>query len=227
MFSTKQMLSANDLSKIESLGDNCELGFFLRKMQNEESGFFRWTLQSLDSVCAILENNFENLFEFENLVPHAEGMVWDKKWAIGFHSKMLSSRREEGFVFELNDADRFSIYSQEKEKVIHLAEKFRDRCKEHDLVFVAKSFQPISINILERTFSAIQNLAGNGNFTLLAVEHANDSIVSGTVFSLRPGVLKGYIKDLAPYEQSDKVEIEQWTSTLQAAFANQVHRDFK
>lgn len=73
-----------------SLGNNCEVGLQFRRIGYEESSFFRFTSNSLESVLAIIRNDFAGVFQRENLQPHTDDMVMDTRYDIVFHSGLKS-----------------------------------------------------------------------------------------------------------------------------------------
>ena len=61
-------VSPASLSRIESLGDNCELGFVLRRLGSEEGMLFRWASMQPESLLATLRADFERFYEFDDLI---------------------------------------------------------------------------------------------------------------------------------------------------------------
>lgn len=44
------------LSRIECLGDNCELGFVMRNLKYEKSSLFRWSITPIATLIQFVEN---------------------------------------------------------------------------------------------------------------------------------------------------------------------------
>src|SRR4051812_28696253 len=89
-----------DLRRLEGLGDNCELGFVLRRLGFEDGMLFRWASVKPECLLATLRGDFQSLYEFENLVPQNPRMVWDLQYGASWHSRMHSSVDEGVLTFD-------------------------------------------------------------------------------------------------------------------------------
>ncbi len=58
-----------NINRFESLGDNCELGFVLTRHKIGHSSLLRWSLTTLPVLCAVLRDDFSDLYKFSNLEP--------------------------------------------------------------------------------------------------------------------------------------------------------------
>ena len=73
-----------------SLGDNCEAGIQFQRIGYKESSFFRFTSSKFESTFSLIENDFEQVFAREYIVPrpNSNNMVLNTKYDIAFHSKL-------------------------------------------------------------------------------------------------------------------------------------------
>src|SRR6516225_7169551 len=113
------ILRAAVLRHFESLGDNCEFGFVQRANGYEDGGLFRWSISPLEKLILCFDENFKDLYLFENLEPSAPDMVRDIATGLMFHTQMHSIDGQ----FVLGEAARRGIYAREKSKMDHLLEK--------------------------------------------------------------------------------------------------------
>ncbi len=118
------------LSRLESLGDNCELGFVLRKAKYERGGLFRWTITPVDKLIGFLENPEKDLFCWDCLVPYGPGMVLDLSSGFSFHSQMRSEKNDQGVLeYVAAEAERAKLFEIEKSKIEYLKEGFLKRLR--------------------------------------------------------------------------------------------------
>jgi hypothetical protein len=72
---TDRMLASAQALRIESLGDNCELGFVLRHLGVEAGSLFRWAAMKPEQLLMKLRADFDGMYEFANLSPLRPAMV--------------------------------------------------------------------------------------------------------------------------------------------------------
>src|ERR1700712_5782214 len=108
-----QVIPKADLLRLEGLGDNCELGFVLRRLRFEDGMLFRWASIRPESLLATLRGDFEHLYELDNLVPQNSKMVRDLRYGTAWHSQMTSSRRAGTPTFDLQEKERLPIHERE------------------------------------------------------------------------------------------------------------------
>ena len=115
------------LSQMESLGDNCELGFVLRKHHQNGGSLFRWSITTANTLVAFLNQPKLDIYQLGCLTPYSPKMAKDASCGFCFHSTMLSSKIDGILQFDLLESDRRAIHAIEKEKFKHLQGKFNDR----------------------------------------------------------------------------------------------------
>lgn len=121
------------LERFESLGDNCEFGFFERFHGREVGSLLRWAVTPPESLAKAIRSGFSGIYDFEYLMPNTDGMVRDTRSGIAFHSRMASKDN----VFLANDQDRYEIFKGEQEKINYLTAKILDSLSK-DKIFICK-----------------------------------------------------------------------------------------
>jgi hypothetical protein len=83
-----------------SLGSYCETAFQIRRRRNvTQAHFFDWLVTPLESLMLVLENDFEGVFERENIHPTKDGQsVVDTSNGLLFHHEF--TRNDQGLVTE-------------------------------------------------------------------------------------------------------------------------------
>lgn len=107
-----------------SLGNNCEAGLQFRRIQYENSSFFRFTYSPFKSTIELIKNDFKNVFLKENLVPLTDTLVRDTKYGISFHSRLPSQVDSQGKRQFLYSSDFDELYNQDYGKVLYLVNKW-------------------------------------------------------------------------------------------------------
>lgn len=152
-----------------SLGDNCETGIVLRHVGVNEGSLFRFAFTSVDNINILLENNFQNLYEFQNLVPNSNNMVVDTKYGINFHTKMFSEKKDDGnWIFQQNEADRMQIHKNEYHKYIYLIDKWKTQRENDSILYIIKSIKDsLNYDSVSRLLLNLEKLGHNKDFKLL------------------------------------------------------------
>ena len=205
---------AEALLRFESLGDNCEFGFIQRWHGVEPGGLLRWSTTPLEALVKLLQTDFKEAYQFENLIPNptASDMVIDTATKIGFHSKMSS---RDG-VFDGDVESRLAIYREEKSKVDHLVAKMRTNFEDGNTIFVYKATWGTPERQLMELLEAIRS---RGDCKLLYVEIAPCSWDGERVTEQKSGLLVGKMTRFAPWESvdADHIDVEAWNQIVVAA----------
>jgi len=197
--------------RFESLGDNCEFGFYLREIGIEDGGLLRWAISSPTSVLAGLRGEFAGLFQHENLVPHGRGMVIDKQYGFKFHTEIRLSASN---LIEMTEYNK-KTYEKEKSKFDHLRSKFLERLKGGQTIFVYK----VNSGISELECMPIaQELRRLGDGILLIVRLTEDHRLYGKVERQGPYYV-GYIDQFAPYGAAKEISTTVWHDIVRNAVA--------
>ncbi len=158
-----------------SLGYDCEVGLQLRRWGYEESSFFRFTLCRLPALKKILNSKFNNVFQYENLIPGNDNMVRDTKYNIAFHTGMKSKVIDGKRVFIQNSDDRFEYYKTESNKVQHLIEKMKSEIHTGKrILFFLKTDEILEYKIINELVIALEKFGfTNFNIVYLALNSWN------------------------------------------------------
>ncbi|WP_188260328.1 hypothetical protein [Azospirillum tabaci] len=210
-------IGADDLLRFESLGDNCEFGFVLRRLSCEAGSLFRWASMKPDQLLAKLRANFEGMYRFENLSPLRTGMVLDSAYGIGWHSDMKSDMSGGRLLFCDDEATRRALHRRETRKIQYLQAKFTARTAMGGVIFVVKSNPGIAPATIDGLYEALTALAGHDDFALLEVQATDDPARIGNVDWQRPGLMRGYVTRFAPYHRADDIDAAAWFSIVQGA----------
>ena len=190
----------------ESLGDNCEYGFWQRHRGYEPSSLFRWAVTPIDSLLAYLEKPAP-LFNVDNLTACSPGMVEDARFGFRFHSKLVE-RDEEGTLQILQDPAQFAeVYAAELQKWRHLEARFRTLLRKPGL-FIVKRNKPLERG--QVTSLAAQLHRRNPAHLVLWVEEGE----SHEIEELGGGILRAELPAFARYVRADQYHPEGWTRIM-------------
>jgi hypothetical protein len=216
----QQLLAKSDLLRLEGLGDNCELGFVLRGMGFEAGMLFRWASIRPESLLATLRGDFEDLYEFDNLVPQNPKMVRDLHYGTAWHTQMYSSLQAGTLTFNADQQHRRAIHIREAAKLSYLVGKLREKFNHPNPVFVIKANSGISEDLLEAIHYQIYRRATSPSFLLLEVQ--DDVARAGTVDLVDRNRMRGYVTHFAPYDRADEGDDQNWIAVLTQALAHNV-----
>ena len=202
------MIKILELERFESLGDNCEFGFFERVCGREVGSLLRWAITPPDALVNGLRSRFSGLYDFDYLTPHTDGMVRDTRSGFIFHSQLLSKNKE----FIQNEQKRREIHRVEWEKINYLSNKLIESMSLKK-IFVYKRKERIPESTAKDIADAIASL---GPSTLLVVTDLGE-MDFGQVKHVSDNLYIGRIDKFAPYHQADDLSVTIWTSIVQNA----------
>lgn len=211
------LLGSDQILRIESLGDNCELGFVLRRLSCETGSLLRWASVQPKALLAMLRANFAGTYEFRNLEPLRHDMVTDTRYGVGWHSALKSEPVGGKLGFVDDELKRRKIHADEARKIRYLISKFTARAKLGGLIFVIKANDGIGKDVIDEIFEAVSAVADNARIALMEMQASDDPALIGTVAQQRPGLLRGYVSRFAPYAEANAVDMNAWTAVLDAA----------
>lgn len=195
----------NDINFFESLGCNCEFGFYLRDHGNEKSTLFKWAeIHQVRYLIDILSSNFQDNMLLENIEPFNLGMVFDKRYKIGWHTHLRSKVIDVGMppipgnlVFVDDENRREEIWKDQVNKTEFLINRFRESAKDPRTIFVYKAYWKEDL-ALDQVLDLSKVLAEFGLNNLLVVTKSKSSDVVGSVRMVGDRVALGYIDRYAP-----------------------------
>jgi hypothetical protein len=198
-----------------SLGDNCEAGLQLRRIGYEESSLFRFARYfSFQTLLNLIDKDFAELFLQENLVPMSDDMVKDKKYNIGFHSKLCSCLNEFGDrAFEEND-DFTKIYQHEYSKIKYLIYKWNSlvNSSKKVLYILKSSYFKIKHHDLIELSRLLSSKYPRHNFEILALELEQYQEQQKDWQIDR--VTQRFVSQFAPYEKAKFADSQLWDSVF-------------
>lgn len=199
--------------KYISLGSNCEAGFQFRRIGYDESSFFRWTLSSFDSTYKLIQNDFQDVYLQENLVPVWDNMVEDSKYNISFHSQLLSNKDPETNQRYFLDNDNFDIiYQEEYLKIEHFIQKWFSLVQsEQYVLYIIKQEKNSSRANAEKLLKLFEDKYPTHRYTIAYIQ--DKQFYEGN-WQL-PKLKNIYFSRFAPISQADDGEIADWDRLFQ------------
>jgi len=159
-----------------SLGGNCEIGFQFRRYGKEPSSLFTWLVSDIDKIINVLSSDFENFYEFEDLVPYAHDMVKSMQSGFAFHSRMHSKYNlvKKKFEFINDENTRREFFQKEKSKYNYLIEKWNKLSQSNLRVvyFIKDTFSYTESQILKLE-QVILEKNPNHKFKLVVIREGN------------------------------------------------------
>lgn len=192
----------------ESLGDNCEFGLVQRFAGIEPPGLFRFNLTKLAPLIAGLMQRFSDL-----AVPSQVQVEWTAgEWIV----------RESvyGFGYHTFNHDRSLDQNRlEREQgrwMRYMADKFLEQLALADRIFVRKGDPPSCEPEIRALHAAMRTF---GNAILLWVCQADSDHAAGEVEWLDPGLMRGWLRAFAPYDDAMDVDPIGWLQLCRRAWA--------
>lgn len=201
--------------RFESLGNNCEIGLFLKESRNNTSSFFRYTfIHDYALIDKMIQNNFKDVFLLENLTQLNGGMVIDKKYNLSFHSKMNITKQNEIKIINKNNDELLITHQKELEKARYLANKFMNNLKKSNKIYITKTNDNNSLSEIMQLHNTMLSV---GNCTMLNVQHTKNNDKVSTIEKLNEKFYIGYISSFAPYNNAHGFNFKEWYNLLKNA----------
>jgi hypothetical protein len=190
------------MQRFESLGDNCEFGLVQRRCGAEPTSLLRFSNLELPDLLRGLQTRFDGIGAREQLELSLSGdinreyIIREKKFGLTSHTWL-----REGEV----DAGR--LVAQQTRRLKFLARKLVEDLIDGRKIFVYKRNIPLTEAEILPLYIVLNKYASN---TLLWVAPADADHRPGSVDSVLPGLVKGYIDRFAPYEDAHDLTFEVW-----------------
>ena len=194
--------AARLMMQFESLGDNCEFGLVQRRCGAEPLSLLRFANIGLRDLVRALESEFEGLGEQDNLrfwtdaSSRREYVLRDSRYGLTFHT----------FLY-YGEVDESRLLQQQASRLKLLRRKLLEDLANGEKIFVVKRNDTPRDEEMLALYAALSNYGQN---TLLWVLCADDGHEQGSVERVLPGLLKGYVDRLAPYENAHDLSFEVW-----------------
>ncbi|MBH1928464.1 hypothetical protein PJX95_17550 [Serratia rubidaea] len=201
------------MSHFESMGDNCEFGFYLRHKGIENGSLFRWSLiKDHKDLLNLISSDFEGFYQLKNLQPTWRNMLVDKANGVIFHTELYSQETNGSWEFEEGDERRKEIYLIEKEKIDYLVKKFKNSLNEGNRVFVIKkNNNEIDMSVIEKLSETLNQY---GKAKILVVFQSDETDKLGKIEYVNDNILISYIDRFADYSQADDISVEGWDKII-------------
>ncbi len=193
----------------ESLGNNCEFGLVQRRCGAEPLSLLRFSNIQLPSLLRGLDVGFQDLaenpeIEFRVNSGTAEYMVYEKRYQLNFHTF-----RKRG------DVDEKRLVAGEPARLAFLVRKFVEDLRGGSKIFVCKRNVPLREDEILPLYAALNSYASN---LLLWLVPADAAHRSGSVETVIPGLMKGYIARFAPPEAVHDLLLDAWLEVCVNAY---------
>jgi capsular polysaccharide biosynthesis protein len=195
--------------KFESIGDNCEFGLVQRLCGAEPLGLLRFAgfylpvEIRLQKLVAALERGFEGLAEADTINVHLAGdpgrrefIVRESAYGLMYHT----------FIPE-GAADPKALHDAEVKRLRFLRRKLLEDLAGGEKIWVWRSPVTSDVSHVKPLADILRRLGPN---ILLWVVEADDEHAAGTIEVVEPGLIKGYVRRLAPYMNAADIHLASW-----------------
>ena len=195
-------------SRFESLGNDCEFGFFQRYCGADTLGLFRFSNPHHSVILDGIVSNFEDFgksleVELDQQQPRREWIIVDRARNLREHTFIWEGEQSE-------EAVRMSSLTRSR----YLQRMMIDNMRTADKIYVIKSGEG---HLTEKACLAIsQALRQRGPNWLLWVEPGP---IIGRVDQLAPGLLRGTIDRLTVQGDGTEPSFAAWLAILTEAYA--------
>lgn len=174
---------------------------------------FRYTFIRMVDIIKLLDNDFNDVFEFENIIPAFEAMVRDTKYNWNFHSAMRSNGSGQ---FNLPDDELRKLFRIERVKIHSQINILKQRLGQGNVVcvHVADDITDAAAQIL---LDAIDARAENRLNKLLVVgkPHGAKNEI-GQCYEIGERAFRGVVAQLAPFSRAGDADFPSWGKVLSA-----------
>ena len=201
------------LTRIESLGDNCEIGFVMRNLKYEKGSLFRWSITPIAKLIDFIEEPDQTLFDADALEPFSPGMVVDKQTGFSFHSKMRSEKNDDGkLVYIAEQDERAEIHDKEKSKIEYLRNGFKQRLNsDAGSIYLVKANNGMDEAEVGRLATAIGSYSEKH---VLVEVRAQENADGEVLIRKSDNHFQASISRFAPYVAANDVLYDEWNTVL-------------
>jgi hypothetical protein len=194
------------MMNFESIGENCEFGLVQRKVGAEPPGLLRFSSTPLPKLMEALATGFAGMGAPGSLVVEQapkEYMVFDKRFGFRYHAWV-----------KLGEMSPAAIIDREQQQLPGLISAFKAELATARKIFVYHGMKPMTDVEALSLHAAMRRY---GPATLLWVELADDANPPGSIMTIAPGLLKGYIDRFAPGENAYDFSLNCWVTICRNA----------
>lgn len=195
--------------RFESLGSNCEFGFALRKLGNEDGQLLRWAVVPIKSAISLINTPPPAIYLKENLTPVAHDMVYDASIGISFHCRFRFERDGDTWRIRQQQIDNDEIYLRDLDKISYMYKKFLHRLYNEPTIFVFKQDQPPSHENISDLYQAILR-ASRGNSALAIVYQDEAQVDEVMMKQSQPNLFICTFRKLIPNQHFESDSYSNW-----------------
>lgn len=207
---------AMNTEKFEPMGTNCEFGFVLKHLGNDVPSLLRWTSIRITDLARLLDANFAECFERDQVTPHTEDMVLDQRYQWAFHSALKSTNGQ--YVMEARRLEK--LFSIERARLLSAITRFRERLRSGGVICVFSSDGVSDEQVMELR-GAIDRFSGHGENGLVVVSSSGEWVGEWSgeseLRTLGERTWRAAVSRLSPWHQSNDADYDNWTKLLTAA----------
>ncbi len=196
------------LMDLQSLGENCELGFVQRWAGAEPLGLFRWAYTPLSNLLSALDERFEGLGLAENLTIElddaTEFHVIDRRFGFRNHS----------WAYQNNGAKREDVLKREAVRLPYLARLMLENLDGAEKLFC---FHDAGRSDLDQIMPLAEALGRYGPNWLLWVSKAQEGAPAGTAEICGERLIRGYVDQFQPLHNVRQPSFDAWIGAVRAA----------
>lgn len=212
--------SKMNVENFEPMGSNCEFGFVLQYLGNGVPSLLRWTSIQIADLTRLLDADFSECFEREQVHPHTDDMVLDQRYQWAFHSALKSESGQ--FVMEPQRLEK--LFAIERARLLAAVVKFRERLRDHKVICVFSANDVSDEQVMELRV-AIDRFSGHKENGLVVVSSSEEWIGEWSgeseLRTLTNQTWRTAVSRLAPWHQSNDADYTNWTKLLTAVSAAQ------
>jgi hypothetical protein len=198
------------LMDLQSLGENCELGFVQRAAGAEPLGLFRWANTPRPNLLRALDARFAGLGEPDQLDIELDGageyQVIDTRFGFRNHS----------YIFVASGATAADVKRRELTRLPYLARLLIDDLEGGQRLFC---FHDAGASSQDRAAEVLAAINRYGSNTLLWVTRAQTEAAIGTASWVAEGLIRGQIDRFEPLGNVRAPSMDSWLSVIRAAHA--------
>jgi hypothetical protein len=193
----------------ESLGDNCEFGLVQRRMGAEPLGLLRFSYVELPLLLRGLRSGFDGLGDANTTEVAVEGsdrefVVRESVYGMTYHT----------FQYE-HQMSLETVRQQQATRLNFLRRKLMEDIGTGEKIFVLKRSPPLRPEEVLPIYAILNELGRNWLLWMVPSDAAHPS---GTMETLLPGLLRGYVDRFAQPENAHELSLEAWTAVCEAAW---------
>jgi hypothetical protein len=205
-------LSIADIAmKIESLGVNCEPGFFQRKCGVEPLSLLRFSGVIIHTLIASIDDGFADLGNMANIDPVPDEadlkdwIIYERKHMLRYHSWV-----------RIGDATAEAMRKREAKKLPFLKNKFLEDLEDGEKIFVHQHNRIMPDEEILALFLAIRR---RGPGALLCIGPADAAHQPGLVEEICPGLMRGYFSHFSSAGVGRDLSMPQWLAVCTNALS--------